>query len=151
MLKFDNNVTSDYICFLWSLIMIFIFVMWIIVSINDSFVNFKRIILINFIVNNLCNFTKLISIINSTKTSISMNNKIFMKLCLIAILIFQFNWLVLMILKTFFLNCEKVIVTTTKRKMFFEIFNSWIFLRTFLSFCFRTRRCSKTFNFSNRN
>ena len=118
-------------------------------SIN-SLTNFNYINCANEIKKILYCLTYLFFIYNIIETSISIKYLTFINSKLITILIFQFNCRSLLIIKTL-ISEKKINLIVTKREVFCDekFFNSRIFLRNVFNFCFQTRCCSKTFNFSN--
>ena len=102
----------------------------------------------NKIKNILYCLTKNFRTKNWVEASIFVKKKALINFFKMTILIFQFNWRALMIMK--FIWIKNVNLIMTKRWTFrvTKFFNSRIRLRIFFK-CFWMRFCSKIFNFSN--
>ena len=118
---------------------------------KNSLINFNLMNFVNSTINNLCCLTYLRFTCIRIETSKSIKINVLIVTCLTIILTIQFICRSLKTINTLFNEIE-INFIVTKREMFYSItfFNLRIFLRNVFNFNFRTRRCSKTFNFSNR-
>ena len=149
--KFSQSMTKIYNCLWWSSIIKSIFVACVMSLTKNSLINFNLMNFVNSTMSNLCCLTYLRFTWTRIETSTSIKINVLIVTCLTTILTIQFICRSLKTINTLFSEIE-INFIVTKRWMFCSmIFLSFrIFLRNAFSFSFRTRRCSKAFNFSNR-
>ena len=149
--KLSQSITKIHNCLWWSSIIKSIFAACVMSLTKNSLASFNLMNFVSSAMNSLCCLTYLRSTWARAETSKSIRISALIVTCLTITLTIQFICRSLKTMNTSFSEIE-INFTVTKRWVFCSmIFSNFrIFLRNAFSFNFRARRCSKTFNFSNR-